>query len=103
MSYTKLNYPAALASEGNPLAHGGFPGDLDPYLHGVNDTIDIDDDTGFFSLDVSFNPIFVWANANSNSTWQDSQSWRLPSLWSRADGIIPGGKQFIRGWSKELH
>lgn len=59
MSYTKLNYPAALASEGNPLAHGGFPGDLDPYLHGVNDTMDIDDDTGFFSLDVSFNPIFV--------------------------------------------
>lgn len=57
MSYTRLNYPAAFASEGNPL-HGGFPGDYDPYVHGVNDTIDIDDKTGFFSLDVSLIPSF---------------------------------------------
>jgi len=63
MSYTKLNYPAAFASEGNPLA-GGFPGDFDPYIHGVNDTMDIDDDTGIFSLDVSsflylFTPLLI--------------------------------------------
>lgn len=53
MSFTQLNYPAAFASEGNPLSNGKFPGDYDPYVHGVNDTMDIDDDTGFFSLDVS--------------------------------------------------
>lgn len=29
MSFTKLNYPAGFASEGNPLA-GGFPGEFDP-------------------------------------------------------------------------
>jgi leucyl aminopeptidase len=54
MSYTKLNYPAAMASEGNPFAQGKFPGDFDPYIHGVNDTMDVDDDTGFFSLGVGF-------------------------------------------------
>ncbi|RQM04732.1 hypothetical protein DH86_00004261, partial [Scytalidium sp. 3C] len=49
MSYTRLNYPAAFAAEGNPLA-GGFPGDFDPYVHGVKDTMDVDDETGYFSL-----------------------------------------------------
>jgi len=58
MSYTRLNYPAAFASEGNPLHGGGFPGDFDPYVHGVNDTMDIDDETGYFSLDVSLIHIF---------------------------------------------
>ena len=53
MSYTQLNYPSAFASEGNPLAGGDFPGEFDPYVHGVNDTMDIDDATGVFSLDVS--------------------------------------------------
>jgi hypothetical protein len=67
MSYTRLGYPAAFASEGNPLAGGKFPGDYNPYVHGVNDTMDVDDDTGFFSLDVSLMPIFrlgcvlIWA------------------------------------------
>lgn len=54
MSYTRLNYPASFATEGNPSPNGSFPpGDFDPYVHGVNDTMDIDDETGFFSLDVS--------------------------------------------------
>lgn len=53
MSYTKLNYPAAFASEGNPLAGGGFPGDFDPYVHTAKDTMDVDDKAGYFSLDVS--------------------------------------------------
>ncbi|KAK6209000.1 hypothetical protein LQW54_006748 [Pestalotiopsis sp. IQ-011] len=51
MSYTKLNYPAAFASEGNPLAGGGFPGDFDPYVHTAKDTMDVDDKAGYFSLD----------------------------------------------------
>ncbi|KAF8862856.1 Zn-dependent exopeptidase [Acephala macrosclerotiorum] len=51
MSYTQLNYPAGFASEGNPLSNGKFPGDYNPYIHGVNDTMDVDDETGFFSLD----------------------------------------------------
>ncbi len=63
MSYTHLNYPAAFATEGNPLAHGGFPGDFDPYVHGVNDTMDVDDEHGFFSLDVGFAPLLCAPNA----------------------------------------
>ena len=51
MSYTQLNYPAAFACEGDPM-HGGFPGDMDPYVHGVNDTMDVDDKFGFFSIEV---------------------------------------------------
>ncbi|KAH7369746.1 hypothetical protein BKA65DRAFT_4547 [Rhexocercosporidium sp. MPI-PUGE-AT-0058] len=51
MSYTQLKYPASFASEGNPLAGGGFPGEYDPYVHGMNDTMDIDDASGYFSLD----------------------------------------------------
>ncbi|KAJ5177187.1 peptidase family M28 [Penicillium canariense] len=53
MSYTQLNYPSAFASEGNPTARsviGGF-GEYDPYVHGVNDTMWIDDETGHFSVD----------------------------------------------------
>lgn len=53
MSYTQLGYPSAFASEGNPLAGGGFPGDFDPYVHTARDTMDVDDETGEFSLDVS--------------------------------------------------
>lgn len=51
MSFTKLDYPAAFASEGNPMA-SGFPGEFDRYVHTMNDTMDIDDETGVFSLDV---------------------------------------------------
>jgi hypothetical protein len=88
MSYTKLNYPAAFASEGNPL-NGGFPGDFDPYVHGVNDTMDIDDDTGF--------PVYwLWVVIKVGSTWRDSQNWQLPLLWSKVGGIILGGEQLIR-------
>ncbi|KAM0812139.1 putative Peptide hydrolase [Seiridium cardinale] len=50
MSYTKLNYPATFASEGNPLA-GGFPGDMDPYVHTTKDTMDVDDELGYFSIE----------------------------------------------------
>jgi hypothetical protein len=96
MSYTKLNYPAAFASEGNPL-NGGFPGDFDPYVHGVNDTMDIDDDTGFFSLEVSLIPVYwLWVVIKVGSTWRDSQNWQLPLLWSKVGGIILGGEQLIR-------
>lgn len=62
MSYTQLNYPAAFATEGDPM-HNGFPGDMDPYVHGINDTMDVDDDRGYFSIDVSrsiFNLIERW-------------------------------------------
>lgn len=53
MSYTQLGYPAAFASEGNPVAEGGALGEFDPYVHGVGDTMDVDDAAGFFSIDVS--------------------------------------------------
>jgi leucyl aminopeptidase len=48
MSFILMGYPSAFASEGNPMA-----GHFDPYVHGVNDTMDVDDEHGFFSLDVS--------------------------------------------------
>jgi leucyl aminopeptidase len=53
MSFTKLKYPAAFASEGNPLGSGGLYGEYDPYIHGVNDTMDVNDATGYFSIEVS--------------------------------------------------
>lgn len=59
MSFTQLNYPSAFASEGNPLAGGRMPGNFDPYVHGVNDTMDVDDETGYFSIDVSGFPVLV--------------------------------------------
>jgi hypothetical protein len=102
MSYTRVGYPAAFASEGNPLAGAGFPGDFDPYVHGVNDTMDVDDENGYFSLDVSLIYMFVWAIAKIGSIWQGLQSWRLPLLWSRVDGITPGGKTKPKLCLKEI-
>jgi leucyl aminopeptidase len=58
MSYTQLGYPAAFASEGNPKAGGSFPGEFDPYVHGVCDTMWVDDETGYFSVDVSLILLF---------------------------------------------
>ncbi|KAI1322167.1 peptidase family M28 [Xylariaceae sp. FL0255] len=51
MSFTQNGYPSAFASEGDPLGKKGFPGDMDPYVHTVNDTMDVDDELGYFSLD----------------------------------------------------
>ncbi|CZT42624.1 uncharacterized protein RSE6_02555 [Rhynchosporium secalis] len=75
MSYTQLKYPAGFASEGNPLAGGGFPGDYDPYVHGTHDTMDIDDATGYFSLDhmARFTELAL-AFAIEQSGWDNS--WR---------------------------
>lgn len=64
MSFTQNKYPAAFASEGDPLAGGKFPGDYDPYVHGVNDTMNVNDDKGYFSLDVSSTSSF-WDSTNN--------------------------------------
>lgn len=66
MSYTQLNYPAAFASEGNPLAGGDFPGEYDPYVHGVHDTMWVDDETGYFSVDVIFSPFPLYKATIAN-------------------------------------
>ncbi|KAK4158943.1 Zn-dependent exopeptidase [Cladorrhinum sp. PSN259] len=50
MSYTMYKYPSAFATEGDPM-NGGFPGDMDPYVHTAMDRMDVDDDRGYFSLD----------------------------------------------------
>lgn len=55
MAFTKQGFPSAFATEGDPTA-GGFPGDFDKYIHTVKDTMDVDDETGHFSLDVSCIP-----------------------------------------------
>jgi hypothetical protein len=92
MSYTKQNYPATFATEGNPSAHTGRRwGEYDPYLHTINDTMDIDDETGFFSIDVSLIACLRRRELMCRSTWRDSRSWQLPSLLSRLDGTIVGG------------
>lgn len=75
MSYTKLNYPATFASEGNPLANGAFPGDFDPYVHTDKDTMDIDDETGYFSIDhmARFSELaiaFVVEQAGWDNSWR---------------------------------
>ena len=91
MSFTKLDFPAAFASEGDPMA-GGFPGDYDRYVHTVNDTMDVDDETGHFSLDVSRLPSpFLGYPLNNGSTWHGSPNWRLLLPWNRRDGTINGG------------
>jgi hypothetical protein len=70
MSYTQLGYPAGFASEGNPSAGGGRIGEYDPYVHGVGDVIDIDDETGVFSFDVRASPSsstpYSWILTQSN-------------------------------------
>ncbi len=96
MSFTKLKYPSAFASEGNPSAGGGLPGDFDPYVHGANDTMDVDDSTGHFSLDVSL--VFRSHSgfpANIRSIWQGLRSSQLPLRWSKVGGIIPGDESLI--------
>jgi len=66
MSFTQNGYPSAFASEGNPLASGGFPGDYDPYVHTVKDTMDVDDEQGYFSVDVSCNT-FLYDGSSKNT------------------------------------
>ncbi|KAI0975639.1 peptidase family M28 [Xylaria arbuscula] len=51
MSFTQNGFPSAFASEGNPLSSGHFPGDYDPYVHTAKDTLDVDDERGYFSFD----------------------------------------------------
>ncbi|KAK2596540.1 hypothetical protein N8I77_013426 [Diaporthe amygdali] len=74
MSYTKLGFPATFASEGNPVA-GGFPGEFDPYVHTINDTMDVDDETGYFSIDhmARFTELAI-AFAVEQAGWDNS--WR---------------------------
>ncbi|OJJ42332.1 hypothetical protein ASPZODRAFT_77068 [Penicilliopsis zonata CBS 506.65] len=72
--YTRLGYPATFACEGNPMA-GVFPGDFDPYIHGVHDTMDIDDQAGYFSLDhmARFTELaiaFAVEQAGWDNTWR---------------------------------
>ncbi|KAK3381062.1 hypothetical protein B0H63DRAFT_474830 [Podospora didyma] len=74
MSFTQLNYPSAFATEGDPM-HNGFPGDMDPYVHGVNDTMFIDDETGYFSIDhmAKFTELaiaFAVEQAGWDNTWR---------------------------------
>lgn len=74
MSYTQLNYPAAFASEGNPLAGGRFPGEYDPYVHSSRDTMWVNDEAGYFSVDVSHLPLVDRGKIlkRRDSTWRDS-------------------------------
>lgn len=104
MSYTKAGFPATFAAEGNPVA-GGFPGEFDPYVHTVKDTMEIEDENiGVFSIDVGPVPdlrgsvFLLFANipgANIhplNSTWLDFPSWPSLSLWSKRAGTTPGDR-----------
>ncbi|KAI1814979.1 peptidase family M28 [Poronia punctata] len=75
MSFTQNGFPSAFASEGNPLSTGGFPGDFDPYVHTVKDTMDVDDEYGYFSFDhmARFSELaiaFIIEQAGWNNTWR---------------------------------
>ncbi|KAI1259021.1 peptidase family M28 [Xylariaceae sp. FL1019] len=75
MSFTQNGFPSAFASEGNPLSNGGFPGDFDPYVHTAKDTMDVDDDLGYFSLDhmARFSELaiaFIVEQAGWDNTWR---------------------------------
>jgi Zn-dependent M28 family amino/carboxypeptidase len=97
MSFTKNGYPSAFATEGNPLAAGRFPGDFDPYVHSANDTMDVDDDLGYFSFDVSSNTLLgtiALLTYAFYSTWPSSPSLPSPLLSSRQAGTTLGGDYF---------
>ncbi|KAI3318806.1 peptidase family M28 [Xylariaceae sp. AK1471] len=75
MSFTQNGFPSAFASEGNPLADGRFPGDYDPYVHSAKDTMDVDDDLGYFSFDhmARFSELaiaFIVEQAGWDNTWR---------------------------------
>ncbi|CAD6590210.1 MAG: hypothetical protein TREMPRED_005648, partial [Tremellales sp. Tagirdzhanova-0007] len=50
MSWTRAGYPSAFAAEGDP-AVGKFPGNFEHYVHTIGDRMDIDDETGVFSIE----------------------------------------------------
>lgn len=56
MSFTLAGFPSCFATEGNPgdasNSQDGM-GDMDPYVHTSGDIIDIDNEAGTFSFDVS--------------------------------------------------
>ncbi|KAI1419194.1 peptidase [Xylaria sp. FL1777] len=75
MSFTQNGFPSAFASEGNPLAKGRFPGDYDPYIHTAKDTMDVDDELGYFSFDhmARFSELalaFIIEQAGWDNTWR---------------------------------
>ncbi|WWC86572.1 uncharacterized protein L201_001449 [Kwoniella dendrophila CBS 6074] len=74
MSWTQGGYPAAFAAEGDPLA-GGFPGDFDGYIHTDKDRMDVNDETGYFSLDhmLEFSKLAI-AFAVEQAGWSDKHT-----------------------------
>ncbi|WVW78073.1 hypothetical protein I302_100024 [Kwoniella bestiolae CBS 10118] len=74
MSWTQGGYPAAFAAEGDPLS-GGFPGDFDGYIHTDMDKMDIDDETGYFSLEhmLEFSKLAI-AFAVEQAGWSDKHT-----------------------------
>lgn len=93
MSYTKLGYPAIFATE-------GFPEEYNPYFHTANDTMDVNDESGWFSIDVS-RPSYVarWPcklaarsvlTVVSCSIWPDSPNWPSRLQLSKPGGITDG-------------
>ena len=97
MSFTQNGFPSAFACEGNPLAGGrlpGLPGDFDPYIHSSKDTIDVDDELGYFSFDVSSDVLLPMKRVlltHISSIWPGFLSLPSRSSLSRLVGITPGG------------
>ncbi|OCF40862.1 hypothetical protein I317_05312 [Kwoniella heveanensis CBS 569] len=74
MSWTRGGYPASFAAEGDPLS-GGFPGEFDGYIHTAKDRMDIDDETGKFSLEhmLEFSKLAI-AFAVEQAGWSDKHT-----------------------------
>ncbi|KAK6903356.1 hypothetical protein L486_08495 [Kwoniella mangroviensis CBS 10435] len=74
MSWTQGGNPAAFAADRDPLT-GVFPGDFDGYIHTNKDKMDIDDETGYFSLEhmLEFSKLAV-AFAVEQAGWSDKHT-----------------------------
>lgn len=104
MSFTQNGFPSAFASEGNPLAEGRSRlGDFDPYVHSSKDTMDVDDELGYFSFDVSSNILFIaiaLLTLVPDSIWRGSLSLLSPLLLSRPAGIMLGDNELNKSYSR---
>lgn len=78
-----------MGAEGNPATDGPAFGEFCPYIHTANDTMTLDDEFGYFSVDVSL--VFRWkraesllvANKRMCSTWPDLRNWHWPLQLSK--------------------
>lgn len=53
IAFTRYGFPSTMGAEGNPATGGPALGEFCPYIHSANDTMNLDDEFGYFSVEVS--------------------------------------------------